>query len=106
MEIIDTRIYHSFIIDEIYFKGNFIFTRVNETRMTCSDLLKREYKQMRKISFPCVIIHPIDIISICLVLLHLFITCILSMNYIGWKITKTRFPLQKLFYKRGNGLVG
>ena len=43
-------------------------------RITCSDLFKRKYKQMRNFSFPCVKSHMTDIISVYWELLHSYIT--------------------------------
>ena len=51
---IDIITYHEFTIDKNYFEGESVFTKVNGNKMTCSYLFKRQYKQMRKKSFPCV----------------------------------------------------
>ena len=63
-EKIDTRTYHEFMIDENYFMGDLIFTKGNEIRITCSDLFKRQYKNMGFFSFPCVKTHMTYIVSI------------------------------------------
>ena len=67
-----------FIIKEIKWEGRvLIYPKDNINRW-------------EKISFPCVKIHMKDIVSIYWVLLHYYITCILSLKYITWRITKTR----------------
>ena len=49
---IDTITYHDFTIDKSYFKGELIFNRGNEMRITCSALYERQHKQMRQICIP------------------------------------------------------
>ena len=46
---IDTRTYHDFTIDKMYFCGGCIFTRGNDMRMICSYLFKNIYVQTIKI---------------------------------------------------------
>ena len=73
----DTRTYHDFTIDHSYFKGDLIFTKGNEMRMTCFDLFKRKYKQMRKILIPlCIKSHDryyFNILRIITIFYHLYI---------------------------------
>ena len=45
---IDTRTYYDFTIDNIYFKGDSIYTKGNEMRFTLFDLFERKYKHTRK----------------------------------------------------------
>ena len=74
---IDTRTYHDFNIDKSYFKGNLIFTRGNETRMTCYDLFKRQYKQMRKKIIPLCKNSPnrydLNLLRIITLIYHMYI---------------------------------
>ena len=73
----DTRTYHDFIIDQSYFKGDLIFTKGNEMIMTCFDLFKRQYKQMKNSFIPlCIESHDryyFNILRIITIFYHLYI---------------------------------
>ena len=64
LEKINTRTYHNFKMDQNYYKRYPMYTKGNDTRKTFSYLSKRQYKQMRFVSFPCLKIDMTDIIPI------------------------------------------
>ena len=49
---IDTRRYHDYTIDEIYFFGDCVYMRENDIIITCCALFQRKYLQMRKHFIP------------------------------------------------------
>ena len=74
---IDTITYNHFTIDKFYFVGDSILTKGNYTRMTCYDLFKRKYKQMRKQFIPLCKKSPnryyFNVLSIITLFYHLYI---------------------------------
>ena len=76
MDQIDTRLYHDFKINKIYFKDHFIFKLRNNMRDVCHELFRKQYIQLRTHFIPlCIeshVIYYFNTLRMITILYHLY----------------------------------